>query len=178
MGLIIQLDGGPNAGVRIEYQKINRQLTDAIEDGSVASAVAKVEHLEQLHLREHDVLGQILHESLEKYALALRQQLSPLLERPEARENGIAPHFLGHKTYDDRGGKQTDEQMPVKRQHAPLYRRAAASLLAPSVQPRAIAGFVKPVGARFMTMRFNRLNLGRNWNRYRIVHRLIHRFWG
>jgi hypothetical protein len=73
---IVQLDGRNGTGIGAQDEKIQRELADSIEDSVGPSSAFEIQDLQELHLRQNDLVGQTLDQALVQGALVLTEQVS------------------------------------------------------------------------------------------------------
>jgi len=121
---IVQLDGRHRTRIRIQNEKIQRELTDAIENGIGSSTTFEFENLQELDLGQNDMLWQALHQASVQVPLAFAEQMPLGLQRPRAGSR-VAPGSepLGYEAEYARRDQR--EQQPYirsqrKRIHPPI----------------------------------------------------------
>jgi hypothetical protein len=120
---IVQLDGRDGTGIGIQDEKIQRELTDSIEDGVGAPSAFEVQNLEKLDLGQHDVIRQALDQPLIQKTLAFTEQVPLGLQRPRTGEHAPGSEPLGYETEHSRC-HQREEQPYIRSQmerfHPPI----------------------------------------------------------
>src|SRR6476660_3938154 len=79
---IVELNRCDDTGIGSEYHKVERKPTHSINDSVWRGTVLEPHHLEELHLSEHNMLGQRLDKSSIENLFGLCEQRALALERP------------------------------------------------------------------------------------------------
>src|ERR1700730_7272105 len=79
---VVELDRSNDPCLRTKDKEVERQLTDAIQDTRIAQAALEPQSLQKLHLGEHDVARQRLHEPSVQNLFRIAEERVLRLQRP------------------------------------------------------------------------------------------------
>jgi hypothetical protein len=121
---IVQLDGRDGAGIGIQDEEIQRELTDPIENGVGPSTTFEFQNLQELDLGQNDMLWQALHQASVQVPLALAKQMPLGFHGPRAGQRAV-PGFRLLGPQAEYGRRDQRQEQPyirsqMERIHRPI----------------------------------------------------------